>query len=750
MAPNDADRALANVDADALSIPKASELAVFLRAGHDERARLVNCWQLSGGSIECLEIEVFVSVPQRPVHDIKSKESIVVGFASDEQVPPAVYSPRPDFPYAPHTNLQTAGDWRSLCLYAQPWHEVKFDWTPAHFLRRIIWWLEETAHGSLHQPDQPLEPLLFGSYSDLVIPSELLSLPRVSHRWAQGIRINRTDHAYTLALGELTGVPKAGVADQYAVVVMRSRPMTHGLIQSTPRTLGALDKLLLAGRVSVNRQLKEFFQGWNRRLKAAELIDFLSAQLVILIRLPKRRRDKGPVEFVELRAFQALDPIGIVGARLGINWRSSKVYDFKSVSARQQIRSETSLTLLNAREVLSKETARLSNGLSQISSDPRVTAIGAGALGSPVLTNLTRSGYGRLTIVDEDVLNPHNLARHTLGASYVGWYKAEALAAELSSIMSQEAPIRSIVANILYPGNKAGTLEAAYQDSEVILDMTASIPASRHLVYNIKSGSRRVSLFLNPSGKALTLLAEDTGREIPLDSLEMQFYRAIVRDPNLCSLLDDPDQNRIGQTCRDVSAEISQYDVAMHGGMGSRSVQQLSECDGARIRTWLLDDHDNYGLVMDIEPAEPFERTQKGWTVVLDSELMDTLAQMRESRLPNETGGVLVGSRDRSRKILYVVDALPSPPDSEELKTSYIRGTKGLSEEVERIVRITGSNLDYIGEWHSHPDGHNVEPSANDQKLLTWIRAGMEEAGETGLMCIVGEGKQLGVYLSCR
>ena len=99
------------------------------------------------------------------------------------------------------------------------------------------------------------------------------------------------------------------------------------------------------------------------------------------------------------------------------------------------------------------------------------------------------------------------------------------------------------------------------------------------------------------------------------------------------------------------------------------------------------------------------------------------------------------------RLILYVVDALPSPPDSEELKTSYIRGTKGLSEEVERIVRITGSNLDYIGEWHSHPDEHSVEPSTNDQKLLNWIRAGIEKAGETGLMCIIGEGKQLGVYL---
>ena len=747
MAPSNAGRALANVDADALAIPKAKELANFLRAGYGEGVWLVSCGQSSNGGVECLEIEVPVSVPQRPAHDIKSKESIVVGFAPDERIPPGVYSPRPDFPYAPHTNLQTTGEWRSLCLYAQPWHEVKFDWTPAHFLKRISWWLEETAHGSLHQPDQPLEPLLFGSYSDLVIPSELLGLPRVAHRWAQGIRINRTDGDYTLVLSELTGVPKAGAANQYAVVVMATRPLTHGLIRSTPRTLGELHNLLLEGKVNVDRRLKEMFQGWNRRSNADELADALSAQLVIVIRLPKRRRDRGPVESVELRAFQAQDSVGIVGTRLGIEWQSSKVDDLKSVAARQQIRSETRLTLLNVREILSKESARLSNGLSQLISNPRVTAIGAGALGSPVLTNLTRSGYGRLTIVDEDVLHPHNLARHTLGASYVGWYKAEALAAELSPIMSEEPPVRSIVANVLYTGDKTEALEVVYQDADLILDMAASIPVSRHLAHDIKSESRRVSLFLNPSGKALTLLAEDTGREIQLDSLEMQFYRALERDRSLWSLLDNPGQNRIGQTCRDLSAEISQYDVAMHGGMGSRSVQQLSESDRARIRTWLLDGHDNYGLVMDIEPAVPIKLTKEEWTVILDSELLDTLARMRECRLPNETGGVLVGSRDRSRKIVYVVDALPSPPDSEELKTSYIRGTKGLSEKVERIVRITGSNLDYIGEWHSHPDGHSVEPSASDKKLLNWIRAGMEKAGATGLMCIIGEGKQMGVYL---
>ncbi len=746
MAPNYAGRASANVDADALAIPKVKALAHFLRAGYGEGVRLVNCGQSSNGSAEWLEIEVPVSVPQRPVHDIKSKETIWVFFTSNERIPPWVYSPRPDFPYAPHTNLQNPGECRSLCLYVQPWHEVKFYWTPAHFLRRITWWLEETAHGTLHQPDQPLEPLLFGSFSDLVIPSELLSIPRVVHRWGQGARIDRTDGYYTLVLGNVTGELKPGAGDQYAVVVMPTPPMTHGLIQSTPRTLGELHNLL-KGKVNVNRELRDIFRRWNGRYRTEELVEVLSAKLVILIRLPKRRTGRGPVESVEVRAFQVQDAVGIVGARLGINWQGRKVDDLESAAARQQIGSETRLTLLNVREILSKDSARRSNGLSQISSDPMVTAIGAGALGSPVLTNLARSGYGRLTIVDEDVLHPHNLARHTLGESYVGWCKAEALASELSSIMSEEPPVRSIVANVLYPGDKRGTLEAAYQDADVILDMAASIPVSRHLAHDIKSESRRVSLFLNPSGKALTLLAEDTGREIQLDSLEMQFYRAIVRDPNLWSLLDNPDQTRIGQTCRDVSAEISQNDVAMHGGMGSRLVQQVGESGRARIRTWGSDEHDNYGLVMDIEPTKPFRCTQKGWTIAWDAEFLDILGRMRECRLPKETGGVLLGSRDRSRKILYMVDALPSPPDSEELKTSYIRGTKGLSEEVERIAHITGSNLEYIGEWHSHPDGHGVQPSTNDQKLLEWVRAGMDKEGETGLMCIIGEKQQLGVYL---
>ena len=60
--------------------------------------------------------------------------------------------------------------------------------------------------------------------------------------------------------------------------------------------------------------------------------------------------------------------------------------------------------------------------------------------------------------------------------------------------------------------------------------------------------------------------------------------------------------------------------------------------------------------------------------------------ELRNAKLPNETGGVLVGSLDLERKIAYVIDTVPSPPDSEEWPTVYIRGCRGLRRQVDLML----------------------------------------------------------------
>ena len=195
----------------------------------------------------------------------------------------------------------------------------------------------------------------------------------------------------------------------------------------------------------------------------------------------------------------------------------------------------------------------------------------------------------------------------------------------------------------------------------------------------VESNARRVSLFLNPAGTALTLLGEDEDRNIPLDMLEMQFYREIVANSRLRDLLRHPNQTRTGLTCRDISAEISQENLAIHSGMGSRAFRLFASGSASQIRTWQFGEHSDYTLVMDLVPAAISCELIQGWTVSWDAILVDKLMQLRSRCLPKETGGILIGSYDQGRRVIYIVDALPSPIDSQESRSSYIRGTRRLN-----------------------------------------------------------------------
>jgi integrative and conjugative element protein (TIGR02256 family) len=133
--------------------------------------------------------------------------------------------------------------------------------------------------------------------------------------------------------------------------------------------------------------------------------------------------------------------------------------------------------------------------------------------------------------------------------------------------------------------------------------------------------------------------------------------------------------------------------------------------------------------------------------VCTDGWLLQRLIELRQGKLPNETGGVLVGSFDMQRKIVYIVDTIPSPSDSKEWPTVYIRGFQGLSNQMENINKLTNGGLEYVGEWHSHPDGYGCLPSVDDQKAFVSLKEHMAMEGKPVLMLIVGATNQIGWYL---
>jgi proteasome lid subunit RPN8/RPN11 len=128
--------------------------------------------------------------------------------------------------------------------------------------------------------------------------------------------------------------------------------------------------------------------------------------------------------------------------------------------------------------------------------------------------------------------------------------------------------------------------------------------------------------------------------------------------------------------------------------------------------------------------------------VRFDQWLLEKMSALRKCRLPNETGGILVGHFDTYQRVCSIVDVLPSPPDSTEWPTSYIRGFAGLRQQLQDIETVTHAQLGYVGEWHSHPRGASVLPSTDDFKAYGWLGSQMLAESLPAIMVIIGDSKR--------
>jgi len=270
--------------------------------------------------------------------------------------------------------------------------------------------------------------------------------------------------------------------------------------------------------------------------------------------------------------------------------------------------------------------------------------------------------------------------------------------------------------------------------------MSASVAVVRALADRHDVAARRVSVFLNPSATDLVVLAEDAERRMPLDLLELQYYRLTHHDDRLEHHLHvDGRPLRFGRSCRDVSVTLPQDLVALHAANGSRALRRLLEAPMAQITVWQTDPASGAVTVIDAEPQEVIVQQLGDWTLCTDRWLETQLREMRAAQLPNETGGILLGAIDCERKRIIVVDHILSPPDSVEWPTVYIRGCRDLPQLVERCKERTAGWLTYVGEWHSHPAGVPATPSAADRQVLAWLEDARAVDGFPAIMAIIGD-----------
>jgi proteasome lid subunit RPN8/RPN11 len=722
-------------------VRRAQELAVALRAGRIPFASFLECRRLAQAPhAEVIVFEVEVERAQHVHNDIRRIERIAVQFDPADQQVPEVLALRPDFPRVLHLNLREHEFPRSLCLFDQPLAEYKLAWTPAFLIDRIREWLALTAAGKLHQDDQPLEPLLLNPGGYLVLSPDLLDVPSSQ---VAPIFLRRVDGGAT----QLTLVAEQSVPGQmieWIATCFRCAPRSHGPINQQPSTVLELHQLLAVAGTDLLAELRRRLKEW-----VAEKPDGFtpSAKLVMLISVPLTRHHDSPVESRDVWAFAIPTPVSEIGVQLGVWQKKGDGLGLLLTPDLTKTGRDLPLVVLSPVRSFTRDLASAANGLvARIAS--KMSLIGAGALGSQVFVNLIRTGVGEWVIIDSDLLLPHNLARHALPGTMVGFSKAKALAT-FANLTMKGAPIaRAIVADVLNSEAEATCVAQSLFESDFIVDCSASVAVARHLALDVESRARRISFFMNPSGTDVAMLAEDCGRQTTLDALEMQYYRLLLHEPELdAHLANDADGVRYSRSCRDVTSTISQNHVAMLAAACSQALCAQIDEPTSRISISRTTSRGDFHT-RHFTPSPVIRTKSDEWTLCVDAWLLERIHGFRATKLPNETGGVLIGAFDMQRRIIYVVDTIPSPPDSVEWPTLYIRGAQGLTSQIKDIEIRTHHNLRYVGEWHSHPDGCSCRPSSDDRKAFRWLKEHMDAAGLPALMMIVGDRTQQVWYLN--
>lgn len=729
-----------------LQLPRARALLEAISRDHDaELVSLARITELSSGSVECLLVDVMCDgVPTRNAFGIRYRERVALLVSINEREPPAVWALRQDFPALVHQNRVVPTAPAHLCLYFEPGRAVMRSWTPQRFLQRIRWWLEKSARGELHPADQPVEGLFFASSHQLVLPSNYDTLrdQGMACQIAKGAERADGSATYFLTAANSPGAhAKTGV-----LVALSTPPVVNGVVEYDPASLGSLSDLLESRGVDL---LAALYAPLRALVSAeGESVGATSPYTVILMHTPICRAPAEAPEKLQRRAFIVLiDPLTLgvaTGALTALDGRyyTSEI-NLEPVELDGAWRTLPCLPM----EVLSEnspEAARQQSGIED--PGPHGVVIGAGSLGSALLSLWGRSGWGRWSVIDTDYIRPHNLSRHVAFAQHIGWPKVQVVASFQDAVMPGLNAIKPVVADACQ--SESAIVEAALCDAEIVIDASASLDYPR-LASTRNTLPRHVSLFITPNGQAAVALVEDEERTQRLRTLEAQYYRALMTQEWGQGHLAGNPTFWSGASCRDISMVMPYSRLMVAAATLAEEVPALLRHPHAAIRVWARSPSVGGIRVHDV-PVEAERRFTLGeLSAYVDAGVQRWLFDQQKRSHPEETGGILLGYYDLNVNELVLVAAFPAPPDSVATSGSFERGIEGLKAQVADVARRTAGVVQYVGEWHSHPPGVAATPSHDDLYQLIHLALAMGDEGLPGVQLIVGE-RDLSIAMSAR
>jgi integrative and conjugative element protein (TIGR02256 family) len=385
--------------------------------------------------------------------------------------------------------------------------------------------------------------------------------------------------------------------------------------------------------------------------------------------------------------------------------------------------------------------------------DKTVAIWGCGAIGAQIAEGVVRAGAAKLLIYDNARVKPGVLIRQPYDDLEVGAFKAVALKERLQRIRP-DLVIEAHVADV-----KRAVLDREdWNDgADVVFDATASRAVLAKLEMTRKVHFQRVpvaSMVFGPRAQRAMLLVTGAGHSGgPFDA---------SRSAKLCLLaekrgrpfLDDffpqspsrPFQPEPG--CSEPTFVGSYSDVASLSHLMLNAVPEILRTihPAAAEARFYAPSMEGYKTAAQLRFAIEGRLCSSDPTSGFEIRIARTAWQQMQVHIDRsawrlgkrvETGGILLGERDESLRVIWVDEFSGPPADSVLTATEFICGTQGTRELHEKRSRSSLGSIRYVGMWHTHPESLPV-PSATDVLAMKSLTSETGGIFAHSLMIIIG------------
>lgn len=574
-------------------------------------------------------------------------------------------------------------------------------------------WLEKAAFGALIGEDDEWEPTRRDSFEDVVVfdAAGLRQLPgRDAGAAFVGSIIIRDDEvepksdrlSVWLAPQRLTLSEKAfqslgsagGIAPALGIVAWSGRTPSGAPFVARdyrPETVMTLAELIeRAGELGCREPLVAQLDLLRHRINCCPLRTSLFLSIVLLARRPRNVIGQG--------SFWELCPYLV------------------EVKSPDDLAGSSPVRMLMHRDQISTTLLRRASGLND-AGERSWALLGCGSVGSKLAVHLARQGCGPAIVVDRNLLNPHNYARHALlpmgdSEALVSCSKSGQLMGVLQGLGQKAEAFGGDIVGACLSDDPSQRQKLWGGDRSFLVDATGSptLTEALSLPQVIRDRPRAVETSLIGGGKIGFMSIEGPESNPSLLDLTVEGYRLLGADPNAREAAFGPEAQTIfvGQGCSSVTSAMPDSLVSTFTGPMALELGRLHR-DGLPFDTGNL----LFGtLALDglslnwnrarIEPFHQVDENGMARTARLSARVVDLIDRDIARRPGVETGGVVMGRYSEIGDVFHVVDILPAPSDSKFSASEFELGVTGLSEALTASSNFYRGAIYPIGTWHNH------------------------------------------------